>query len=182
MFQLRRCTDQQTISLKIKQKSAVIRNALLLLVLTPTMYTVAQQTTPTALPEGSNWQHVQALPSGASINVKARTAHEVCKLKSVDADSLTCTHGKDLTFQRSDILSIRIPHRGRSALIGAAIGGGVGTGIGFAAGTNGSKDTFFGPNFLRGAITAIGAVFGGVVGGTTGALTDFSRSTVYKAQ
>jgi hypothetical protein len=67
-------------------------------------------------------------------------------------------------------LSIKIPHRGRSALIGAAIGGGVGSGISFAAGTNG-KDTFFGPNFPRGAMTAIGAHFGGVVGGATDALT-----------
>jgi hypothetical protein len=140
----------------------------------------AQKTTLAASPEGSSWQHVQGLPTGASINVRARTGHEVCNLKSVDADTLTCTHGKDFTFQRSDILSIKIPHRGRSALIGAAIGGGVRSGIGFAAGTGG-KDHFFGPNFLRGAMIAIGAVFGGLVGGATGALTDFSHSTVYKA-
>jgi len=180
MFQLRRHTQQQATSLNIKHESAVIRSTFLLLVLSPTIYTTAQQPTPTAPSEGSNWQHVQALPTGASIKVKARTGQEVCKLKSADADTLTCTHGKDFTFQRSDIVSIKIPHRGRSALIGAAIGGGVGTGIGFAAGTTG-KDTFFGRNFLRGAMTAIGAVFGGVVGGATGALTDFSHSTVYKA-
>ncbi len=175
MIQLRRCNDQQT-----TLRSIAMRNALLILVLVPSLCAAAQQTAPPAPPEGSNWQHVQALPPGASINVIARSSHEICKLKSVDADTLTCTHGRDFTFQRSDIVSIKLPHRGRSALIGAAIGGGVGTGIGFAAGTSG-KDTFFGPNFLRGAMTAIGAVFGGVVGGTTGALTDFSRSTVYKA-
>ncbi len=133
-----------------------------------------------ALLTGFSLEEIAQLRKVSIAKVKTRIGQEVCKLKGADADTLTCIHGRDLTFQCSDIVSIKIPRRGRSALIGAAIGGGVGTGIGFAAGTTG-KDTFFGPNFLRGATTAIGAVFGGVVGGATGALTDFSHSTVYKA-
>lgn len=153
---------------------------LLLSVLASAICATAQQAATTAPPEGSNWQHVQALPAGTSINVEARSSHITCKLKSVDTDTLTCTQKKNLIFQRADILTIKIPHRGRSALIGTAIGGGVGAGIGFAAGTN-NNGGWFGPNFLRGAVTGIGAVFGGIVGGGTGAVTDFSRSTVYKA-
>ena len=133
-----------------------------------------------ALLTGFSLEEIAQLRKVSIAKVKARTGQEVCKLKGADADTLTCTHGRDFTFQRSYIVSIKISRRGRSALIGAAIGGSVGTGIGFAAGTTG-KDTFFGPNFLRGAMTAIGADFGGVVGGATGALTDFSHSTMYNA-
>jgi len=89
-----------------------------------TLSASAQQTAqqPAQPSAGSNWQHVQMLPIGASINVKARTSQAACTLKSVDADSLTCTHGKDIVFQRADILTIKISRRGRSALIGTAIG------------------------------------------------------------
>jgi hypothetical protein len=81
-------------------------------------------------PAGSNWQHVQVLPVGTSINVKARTSHASCNVKSVDADSLTCTGKKGVVFQRTDVLSIGISHRGRSTAIGLGVGAGVGAGIG----------------------------------------------------
>jgi hypothetical protein len=161
-----------------------MRTFLLTLMLAPALSVPAQQSTqpsaPAPPPAGSNWQHVQALPIGASIDIKATKSHLKCKLKSVDADSLTCAQGKEIVLQRTDILTIKIPHRGRSSLIGAAIGGGTGAVIGFAAGTN-NNGGFFGPNFLRGAITAIFGVGGGLIGGVTGAVTDFTRSTIYKA-
>jgi hypothetical protein len=139
--------------------------------------TLAQQTTsPTS---GTGWQKVQMLPAGANINVKTRTGHASCKLKSVDADSLTCTHGKDFTFQRTDIVNIRIPHRGRSTLIGLAAGGGVGAIIGAAA-THGSPCNQF--CFISSADVALATgLAGGVVGAVVGVTTDFTRSTVYKA-
>ena len=141
----------------------------------------AQQPSP-APPAGSDWQHVQALPAGASIIVKARKSHAGCKLKSVDADSVTCTHGKDLVFQRVDIVSIRIPHRGRSTLIGLAVGGGIGAVIGVATGDSGCSGKAFCFNIIgRGTAAAIGGVSLGAVGTLIGGLTDFSRSTVYKA-
>jgi hypothetical protein len=142
----------------------------------PAQQPTQQQAQP---PAGSNWQHVQALPIGASINVKARTSHLACKLKSVDADTLTCTHGKDIVFQSSEILSIKVPHRGRSTLVGLAIGGGAGSAIGFGVGTN-SSNGFLGPNFMRGAVTAVFGVGGGIIGGLIGGTTDFTKSTVYK--
>ena len=136
----------------------------------------AQQ--PVQPPAGSNWQHVQALPVGASINVKARKSHAGCKLKSVDADSLTCTHGKDLVFQRADIVSIKIPHRGRSTLGGLAIGAGVGAGVGKAASGGNCKQLCI---ISPGTVVAVSAVAIGAVGTLVGALTDFTRSTVYRA-
>jgi hypothetical protein len=123
---------------------------------------------------GSNWQNVQTLPIGTSIEVTVHTAHANCKLRSVDADTLTCTQGKDVVFQRADITTIKIRRRGRSALIGAAIGAGGGAIVGVTLGRNGS---FIG----RGAGAVILAVPGALIGAIIGASTDFSRSTVYHA-
>jgi hypothetical protein len=162
-----------------------MRNPLFLLVLLSAVSIHAQQPSSTAAPPpaGSNWQHVQALPVGTSINVKAKASHAACKLKSVDADTLTCTHGKDLIFQRTDIVNIKVPHRGRSTLVGLAVGGGIGAVIGVASGSSScnSSQAFCFNLFSRGDLAAIGGVSLGAVGALVGGLTDFSRSTVYKA-
>jgi hypothetical protein len=151
----------------------------------------AQQTVVATVQQaaGSNWQRVQALPAGTSIQVKARKSHANCKLKSVDDDSLTCTQKKDLVFERTDILAIKVPHRGRSTLVGLAAGGATGALIGVAAGTSGCTPgppgNIFGNLCLnivsRGDLAAIGGVSLGAVGAIIGGLTDFTRSTVYKA-
>jgi hypothetical protein len=163
-----------------------MRIFLLALALAPALSAHAQQPTPQPTPAlppaGSNWRHVQALPVGASINVKARKSHAGCKLKSVDADSLTCTRGKDLVFQRTDIVSIKIPRRGRSALVGGGLGAGVGALIGAATGSSSCSGQAFCFNILsRGDLAAIGAVAVGFVGAVVGGATDFTRSTVYQA-
>ncbi|MGA2437598.1 MAG: hypothetical protein ABSF57_03680 [Acidobacteriaceae bacterium] len=164
-----------------------MRKILAALLALTTLSASAQQTAqqPAQPPAGSNWQHVQALPVGASINVKARTSHASCTLKSVSADSLTCTHGKDIVIQRSDILTIQISRRGRSTLIAMGIGAGAGAIVGAA--TSGcsatEKNSFLGcfltPTRPQGA--AIGAVLFGVIGAPIGALTDFAKSTIYQA-
>jgi hypothetical protein len=150
------------------------------------LFAPAQQpAAPAQPPAGSNWQHVQALPVGQSINVTAKASHASCKLKSVDSDSLTCTHGKDIVFQRADIVSIKVPRRGRSTLIAMGIGAGAGAVVGAA--TSGcsatEKNSFLGcfltPTRPQGA--AIGAVLFGAIGAPIGALTDFAKSTIYKA-
>ncbi len=128
------------------------RTMILAFALAPAMRGISQQPAQQAAvqpaqsapPEGSNWQHVQALPLGTSINVKVRKSHVSCTLKSVDADSLTCIHGKDIVFERTEIKSITIQRRGRSTLIGAGIGGAALAIAGFA-GTTGHSDV----NFLR---------------------------------
>jgi hypothetical protein len=130
-------------------------------------------------PAGSNWQHVQALPPGTAIQVQTRTSNAKCALKSVDADSLTCIHGKDLVFQRSEIRSIKIPRRGRSALVGLAIGGGAGAGIGAAV--TASKGGWFSGAGWDAIGAAILGTVGGAIGAGIGAATDFTHSTVYKA-
>jgi hypothetical protein len=163
-----------------------MRTILLALALVPTLSARAQQSaqqpTPAPPPAGSNWQHVQALPVGASINIKARKSHAGCKLKAVDADTLTCTHGKDLIFQRADIVTIKIPHRGRSTLVGVGLGAGVGALIGAATGSKGCSGQAFCINILsRSDLAAIGAVAVGAIGAIAGGATDFTRSTVYKA-
>jgi hypothetical protein len=116
----------------------------------------AQQSTP-ASPPGAKWQHVQALPEGTSIRLRATSRSAACKLENVDADSLTCASGtdKEVVFQRGEVKWIKIHHRGRSAAAGGAIGIGLGTGSGVANG-------------------ALGGDWGGTVA------TDFTHSTVYK--
>jgi hypothetical protein len=138
-----------------------------------------------APPAGSNWQNVQALPNGSSIQVQAHKNHANCTLRSVDADTLTCTNKKDIVFQRADILAIKIPRRGRSTLIATGIAAGAGAVVGAA--TSGcsttEKNSFLGcfltPTRPQGA--AIGALLFGVIGAPIGAISDFARSTVYKA-
>jgi hypothetical protein len=138
-----------------------------------------------APPDGSSWQRVQALPVGSSLQVKASKSHARCKLKSVDVDTLTCTGKKGTAFQRTDILAITIPRRGRSTLIAMGIGAGAGAIVGAATSgcSTAEKNSWFGcfltPTRPQGA--AIGAVLFGVIGAPIGALTDFAKSTVYKA-
>jgi hypothetical protein len=131
---------------------------------------------------GSNWERVRALPPATNIDVKAASGHFHCKVTQVTEDTLVCLHGKtSTTFERVNIRSIKIDRRGRSALVGGAVGGGGLAIAGFAVTTGGSKDSFFGSNFLRGPVTAGALGVGAVLGGGIGALTDFSKSTVYKA-
>ena len=131
---------------------------------------------PPAQPEGSNWQHVQALPPGTSIHVKAQHGSASCALKSVDADSLSCTSAKDLSFQRTEIKSITIPRRGASAAVMAGIGAGVGAGIA-KAGASATNAYGGGKN----SVWAAGAGAGAAVFGLIGYATHPIHSTVYKA-
>jgi hypothetical protein len=126
----------------------------------------------------SGWQRVQVLPIGTSINVAAKTGHGNCKLKNVDADTLTCTHGKDIVFQRTDIVTVKVPRRGRSTLIGMAIGGGAGAGTGYAiGGCQAGKDCFV----PRSAGAVILGLAGAGVGAVTGFFTNPAKSTIYTA-
>jgi hypothetical protein len=165
----------------------MMRQSLAVLLVLSALCAPAQQPTQQAAPPaGSNWQHVQALPIGASISVKARTGHQNCILKTVDADSLTCIHGKDFLFQRTDVRSITIPRHGRSTLIAAGIGIGAGVAIGAATYnpcTAAEQKTFLGclQIFSRGDLALVGGVVGGVIAAPIGYFTNFAKSTVYKA-
>jgi hypothetical protein len=149
---------------------------------------LAQPTTPPP-PAGSNWQHVQRLPTGTSIYVYTRGHHQRCELESAAADTLSCIRSKSLTFQRTEIVSIKLAHRGRSSLVGLAVGAGAGIGIGYAiplSAGNGSpagqafQQVFLNP-LARGVLVGLGAASGSIGGTLAGYFTDFSRSTVYKA-
>jgi hypothetical protein len=153
---------------------------LLCFVVAPASLVNAQQSAPVTA-AGNNWARVQVLPAGTTVNVKGKDRHLVCKLVSVDGDALRCRdRAKAVDFQRAEIRSVKIPRRGRSTLIGLGIGAGTGAVIGFAVGSK-SGNGFFGPNFLRGAVTAVFGVVGGVIGAPVGYVTDFTRSTVYTA-
>jgi len=138
------------------------------------LYAVAQQPPgQTPPPQGSNWQHVQALPPGAALHIKTSKHTLSCKFRSADADSLTCFHGKDMTVTRADVKSIKVSHRGRSALVGAAIGA--------ASGAIVVQATDKPDDWMHGIAVLGAAVYLGALAAPIGALTDFTRSTVYKA-
>ena len=135
-------------------------------------------------PAGSNWQNVQALPVGTSIQVsiqaKASTRHTVCTLTAVDADSLACDRNvrfnvQKVLFQRTEIRTVKLTRRGRSAVFGAAIGAGAGA---VAGGIQGARSNYFA---VHGAFAMIYAFAGAFAGAPIGYLTDFSASTVYRA-
>ena len=140
----------------------------------------AQQTAASALAGGSNWQHVQALPVGTSVYVNAGNKTVRCTLTSVDSDTLTCAHGKAIVYQRTEITSVKLSHRGRSTLIMAGVGAGVGAGVVKAVAV-----TIFGNSFThgtaKGAVYVGGAGMGAIIFWPIGFLGDPARSTVYKA-
>ena len=139
-----------------------------------------------AEPAIKGWTRVQAMAPGTKIHVQAKNHWDTCKLKSADADSLTCElrdGAKTEVFQKSDIQKVAVAHRGRSALIGLAAGAGVGTGIGYGIGkSQETKGGFINLNSVTtgfyAAITGIGLA---LIGAIVGAMTDFAGSTIYKA-
>jgi hypothetical protein len=124
---------------------------------------------------------VEALRVGTSLYLNAKGGHKGCTLKSVTSDALICKGtGKDAVYPRADIWSIKVGRRGRSALIGAIPGG-----VMIAAGGIGEATEKCGNQAILCGIGASALVLGGgaiaVIGAGIGALTDFSKSTIYTA-
>jgi hypothetical protein len=155
-----------------------VRGLLLCTLLLVPIVSAQQPATPP--PAGSNWQRVHAIPVGYSVYVKT-AAHKVhCAYQSSDAETFTCSKSaKPVTFQRSEVQSIKLGHRGRSAAIGAAPGGALLIGGLIAYNTRSCQH-----QLLCGLGSGLLAVGGGIlagVGAGVGAGTDFARSTVYVA-
>lgn len=145
-----------------------------LLALAFTSLQLGQLSTPPV--PGFDWPRVQVLPIGTTIQVATKTGHSNCKLKSVDADAFTCTQGKDVVFQRADIVIVKVHRRGRSTLIGMAIG--AGAGFGYASGACPAGK---GCIVSRPAGAAIFAIPGAGVSAIIGFFINSATSTVYKA-
>jgi hypothetical protein len=156
-----------------------MRNAILSLVLifAVTLSASAQS----AQPADGGWGKVAALASATSIRVKAKHT-VVCKFQSATADSLSClVSGKTdvQVIQLADIKWVKIPHRGRSALIGAAPGVALAAGSGIKKATEGCPNGTFFCGLGADILTAFGAVLA-IIGAGIGAATDFSATTIYK--
>ncbi len=116
--------------------------------------------------QDSAWSGVQALPVDTSMHINATHQHMLCQLKSVDAESISCTRNRGFgakvyTFQREQIRSIKLSRRMLSTLSGIGVGAGGGAIIG-AALTN-SQTTWFRGSWIA-ATTGIGALAGGAIG------------------
>lgn len=144
-----------------------------------TSYSAYGQQTQQSARQGSNWERVRALPANSFVYVDAGSQHKKCGVKVVDADSLTCTSGnKDAVFQRADIKSVKLRHRGRSTAIAAGVGAGAGAILG-AAGTSGGDGGFM--IVSRGGATVAGALGGALIGAPIGFFTHLAGSTIYRA-
>lgn len=133
-----------------------------------------------AAPAGSDWQHVQVLPVGTAIHIQARSSHALCALTAVDADSISCLRdtgvgNKPLTFQRSDVRTIKLARRGHSAVLGGAVAGGAGA---LAGAIQATQSHYFA---VKGAFPMIYGFIGIFAGAPLGYISDFSASTIYRA-
>jgi hypothetical protein len=131
---------------------------------------------------GSNWQRVEALQVGTSVEMKFKARrHLLCSVKTVTDDSFTCVHdigfgSRDESFTKAEIKSIKIAHRARSGVYGSLIGGGVGAAAGGVLATQNHTYSGFPP-----AYALIYGFVGLISGAPVGYLTDFTASTVYRA-
>ncbi len=103
-------------------------------------------------------------------------------MAAVTEDSFACKGGsraKDLVFTRAEIRTVRLMRRGRSALILGGAGAGTLAITAFAV-TTSPSNWLFGPNFLRGPATAVGALAGFAIAAPIGAATNLAGSTVYR--
>ena len=129
--------------------------------------------------DGSNWSRVQVLPLGTFLRISTRTSTLTCKFTSAAVDSLSCQRGPNATvLQKSEIRSIQVPHHGRSALIGAAIGGAVGATIA-AVSTQADKGQI--QSVSKGAVVGVSGLAGAIIAAPVGWFSDFTRSTIYRA-
>ena len=148
-----------------------MRKSLIALVLLSLSTFAPAQSTPRA---NSDWHRVETLPPGVRIYVNG-TPHTTCNFTRATPDSITCTRGiggKEVSFDRAGITSIKASHRSRSAFIGVLVGTGAGIGIGAAAG---SDRVIAG----RAGTAIVGGIMGAIIGPIFGGLTDFARTTVY---
>jgi hypothetical protein len=137
----------------------------------------ASQPVPAAAAPNLNWERVEAITPGQRMYVYA-TNNFTCNFLKADASSLTCTRGlagKPLTFTEAEVKRVKISRRNRSAWIGLGIGGFAGDAIG-AASVAHDHD-----NLTTLAAETGGLLIGCIVGAVVGVVTDFTRSTIYRA-
>ena len=146
------------------------------LVCAATLFTAAQNPTYVGK-EGSNWQRVQALPPGTGVLLKTTNRQLRCKIQAVDAESITCVPGGKAMFQRTEVTSVKMSHRGRSSVIAAGIGAGAVSILG-AVGTDRCTSFCLGPS--RGEVALAGALGGAIIGAPIGYFANFGKSTIYK--
>lgn len=132
-----------------------------------------------AFAQDPGWSAVQSLPAGTAIKVRADHGSSTCTVVSVDEATLTCSrHGKQFSYERSDIRTIHLSARGRSiaktAAIGAAFGAGGGAGTGAAVN---AADTSSFTHVSAGKAVAVGAGVGAIVGTVAGAVVGSTRNS-----
>ncbi len=122
------------------------------------------------------WARIQQLAAGTQLKISAERKSGGCILQSASPDTIVCTRGSSTrSFARSEIKSIRLKRKGRSAAIGLGLGVGIGAGVGAGVGAginSGDQGSLF--HVSGSKATGVGAAVGAIVGGIAGALTGYA--------
>jgi hypothetical protein len=155
-----------------------MRILLAVLVLGTFVSTSNRQAIGQAAPTPSGWARVETLPAGSLIDVHGQPHQAKCVFKSASDDTLVCVKkGVDVTFQRKDIDSIKLPRRGRSAFFGSIPGLAIIAGGFITLAAENCKDQVL-CGLGAGLFIALGFVVG-VIGALVGSLTEFAGPTIY---
>lgn len=138
----------------------------------------------------SGWNRVQQLPARTEVHIKADRKKVTCRVDAVTEDKLTCSStkgdgGSSFAFSRAEIKTVKLAHRGKSALGGLIVGAGVGAGAGagIGAGINsGDKGSLAHVSGAKsaGVGAGAGAIVGALVGGAVGHSRDSFAPTIYR--
>jgi len=142
------------------------------LALTLIFATTLSASAQTAQPSAAGWARVQALAPGTAVHISAEHhLSGICQVKSVDADSLSCTDTR--VIQRADIRSVKLPRRAASAVVAGVVGLVAGNLIGIEASNHCNT---------VGCVVAFALVDVGVIVASIfiGLYTDFLGKTIYQ--
>ena len=129
------------------------------------------------------WERVQQLPTYTAVDIRKDKGKVLCLIESVIQDGLTCVKANSTSpvhLARTEIKSIRLQNKGRSAGIGFVLGAGIGAGAGAAIlAPAGGPGQWFTHTETAEFGAAVGVIIGGVIGALVGRSRDDFGTLVY---
>jgi len=133
----------------------------------------------------TNWAILQSIPSGQLTLVKTTSGQSLKGhfQRVTDSTLELSVNGKTVDLPSAEVSRVYVlrgRHVLKGTLIGAAAGGGVGAGIGAIAGGDDSKEAIIGQGAMVAICAAIGVIVGGLVGLGIGS-SKHKKELVYEA-
>jgi hypothetical protein len=162
-------------------RPAVLPNLHLMRILLPSLLLLGSVNAASARPPAAApaWDNLKSVPITTKLHVSADHMSKTCRLVSVDDEKLVCARGKNFTFLRENVKSVKRTRYLASTAAGLGIGIGAGAAIGFAVFHSTPNDFFgnLGPDIGRGFSIALGGIAGPAILGPTDA---FRGPTLYR--